>query len=934
MEDIFLYLDVTAEASLPLGCLGLESEWSQEIGEIEDLGDQVSVWSSVTNRITNRQHRMRNWGTKRAAAQALYRIIRLRSNMISARDAPLLMKKMDETMRKLPQTIADQQVMYTNITAIIDMIGGNLKKFTEAMSNVSMAINEIKDPTMVVSILRTLIRMVAFDDFPTRLVESQHRSTELKQVSSASVWECEMATALTIQITFDFLPIGNGAVEFFVDDSLWATYDKAYQKKAGGNVIMIQGDSFKWRFLYEVGGQKATDTPQEGGEEDQNFYGENKGYRFSIRAMYETGTLEDAKRKRIMVMDYDGLTAQIIKLHSRKQGLVGINEAVQYQINLCVIELMSYLAHLGEEPPHESLLKESSIHHIMFKVIQERPTYMQRNNYDPIYMNDEHVSTSRFYYGLSLSEDGRASFMMYREAVEKIVELAADESMAQASGEASEKVYSPHKVLCHDAAYIIHSLTNFSNKPAVWALPNTLTLLTHGQKPLEFQCQFAVGRTTWSTSFHVFLNGQFNTPGKIAWLVYKGFTANDIQFAIGVGPAENMGAQAGMHPIMIRWTNHAVPYTKRVPNAYIECYKWSHITVAVEDMVMSAIIDGELTLTHEIPGLIPLICFHGTPDLWVGCPGWELQGGECPHAWIYMLSVFGNRALEPNEALFYKSREEVMAWRESCLDFDPAVLGRSGVDNVPDPLQLPIAVKAVFDCRTVVAQRQGIEVLTTLLAEPLEVQKRAAANALRNIADPAVAAGMRQTIKVLSGIKQGSEERRIENVYRVMRECKEAATFDAIVELAVNLLNWEPPIGEKSVDEKVRLELIKNMVLPPEDAELLEGRAPIVMMQLTVCIQLRVNLELLALKEVKAVDTFFKYLALKDPMTVIRTLDFLILLIRKSTKDLREYWAEEMTMRDHFQKLMQMVMRSGDRRIKSLYEELLNYVLKVFIIIK
>ena len=43
----------------------------------------------------------------------------------------------------------------------------------------------------------------------------------------------------------------------------------------------------------------------------------------------------------------------------------------------------------------------------MFKVIQGRPAYGQRMQPEPVLMTDEHIAASRFYYGLSLSEDAR-----------------------------------------------------------------------------------------------------------------------------------------------------------------------------------------------------------------------------------------------------------------------------------------------------------------------------------------------------------------------------------------------------------------------------------------------------------------------------------------------------------------------------------------------
>eukprot|EP00928_Gymnodinium_smaydae_P091123 TRINITY_DN74823_c0_g1_i1.p1 TRINITY_DN74823_c0_g1~~TRINITY_DN74823_c0_g1_i1.p1 ORF type:complete len:786 (-),score=219.46 TRINITY_DN74823_c0_g1_i1:44-2260(-) len=421
---------------------------------------------------------------------------------------------------------------------------------------------------------------------------------------------------------------------------------------------------------------------------------------------------------------------------------------------------------------------------------------------------------------------------------------------------------------------------------------------------------------------------EFTATNKVAWIAYKGFTANDIQFALGFGPSETRGHKAGLHPIIVRWTHLSEPLEKRVPNVFIECFKWIHLCLTVDDLVMSIIINGELVMAQEIPGHIALTCAHGTNDLFIGAPVWEYETGVTPNAWLYMLNIFGSGALEPNEVLYVKYREESNSSREACVEFDPLDLGRSGVDQCPDPLLIPAAVKAVFDCRLVVASQAGVEVLTDLLQDPLEGQKRAAAEALKNLADPAVAAGMRKVVETLMVVDSASGKRRIEAVYHTMCTCQEAATFEAVTELAANLLNWEPPVGEKGISERVRLELIKFMVLPPENEDHMEGRAKCVTRNLQVCIQIRRNVEHLAEPEVQAIDTFFKYLASKDSSTVLQTLELLIKLVTKSSSELRYRWAEEMCQSHHFQKLMQMVMRSGDRNIKRLYETLLNYVLK------
>ena len=60
----------------------------------------------------------------------------------------------------------------------------------------------------------------------------------------------------------------------------------------------------------------------------------------------------------------------------------------------------------------------------------------------------------------------------------------------------------------------------------------------------------------------------------------------------------------------------------------------------------------------------------------------------------------------------------------------------------------------------------------------------------------------------------------------------------------------------------------------------MEGRATVMVSQLFLVIQKRVNIEFLAAKEVKAIDTFFLFLASETNLTVLRTLNLLMRLVR------------------------------------------------------
>jgi hypothetical protein len=194
------------------------------------------------------------------------------------------------------------------------------------------------------------------------------------------------------------------------------------------------------------------------------------------------------------------------------KGCPSLSAADQSDVDFNVVHLLSYLAHVGTGQPHESIIAALPVWKMMYKIILKRPTYAEMHRQDPTLMSDEHIAASRFFYGLSLSEDGRSNFLHHKDAVEKMVDLAADESSALQKNDAEQQdnVFMPHEALCYDTGYIIHGLTNFSNKPACWSCDKTMVFLQTSERAMGMQCQFARGRQTWSVSFHVFLLEDFN----------------------------------------------------------------------------------------------------------------------------------------------------------------------------------------------------------------------------------------------------------------------------------------------------------------------------------------------------------------------------------------------------------------------------------------
>ncbi|CAE8663057.1 unnamed protein product, partial [Polarella glacialis] len=696
-----------------------------EDGTVQD--DLLSVVSSVSSRIAVRTQHLRTWQTRRLAALGLFRTMRLRSGLLSARDAPELLEQLSETLTKLNIVreisltsqmegvvkeaaaaevavgMEDRQVILSALNGVINLVRSDLAKFSEALAiQLSLGLDNVSEPEMVSNILRTLTRMVAFEDSPTRFVESQHKTSDLMRHPAAKVFRMQVPMATALKVTFDPLTIGRGAVRLFVGGELEGEYNRKIQLKANGSTtdVNLTGDTFEWQFIFDT--EKLKDAAEgrpsvnkENSEspvatENEGIEFENEGYRFFVLPMYETSTLEEVKQKRYLVLNHPNLVHQIALLHHRTGGgIPGLDKEKQDEIDLEIVTLMSYLSHLGEDEPHEAMTSESNIFVMMYRVLQRRPSPL-RDMSDPSkmeLMTTEHVAASRFFYGLSLSEQGRSNFGQNIEAVEKIVDLAAEESTA--SRQSKEFVSLPHTPLCYDKGYVINTLTNFACTPEIWTLPVALYLLRPGGETLFRECEFARGKTNWSMTFHVFLNEDFNKPGTVAWLVYKGFTANDIQLAVGLCCAETRNNKSGQHPIVLRWTHNNEVQERIVHGACVECFRWMHICVGIDQFIISVSINGELTTTEHMPGEVHLFCASGTPDLCIGCPGWEGERASMPNAWIYAVNVFGGKALEPSEALFHKRREELMAWRSTAEDFDEQEFGRSGVDMCPDPLKMP-----------------------------------------------------------------------------------------------------------------------------------------------------------------------------------------------------------------------------------------------------
>ena len=96
---------------------------------------------------------------------------------------------------------SDQHEIAISLHAIVDLISGDLVTFTESLfTHVEAGLDEIKDARLIISILKTLSRMVGYEDYPIRVVESPHKPTVLMRHPTAQIYECHMEMASSIMM--------------------------------------------------------------------------------------------------------------------------------------------------------------------------------------------------------------------------------------------------------------------------------------------------------------------------------------------------------------------------------------------------------------------------------------------------------------------------------------------------------------------------------------------------------------------------------------------------------------------------------------------------------------------------------------------------------------------------------------------------------------
>ncbi|CAE7929381.1 RYR1 [Symbiodinium sp. KB8] len=857
---------------------------------LPSVHDEASDTSGLTARLSTRALRVDSWKNRLQAARNMYSLLGTTSHLLPPVEAPTYVDTFSEMRSVVGSSTQERSEVSYVLQECQDATAADLGKFTDALRTYSAGTAGLRSPgspdnaSVILSVLNTLTHMIGRDEYPTRAAESEHQAQRLKMHASSNIYECCIPDASNIVITFDNIPIGNGSVEILEGGTrrgIWSRFSDDAEVFKPEPKVTIQSaarhrsvdelakDTFQWRFKYES--EEILNSVQ---DHEDSVDRENRGYRFVVRPVWDTDDAQTIFARRQLILDKPGFVKLLTSLHSQAKGLGAGGEKVQNEVDLKVVMLLSFLAQRGTKPPHPAMTAEDPavekiIFQIMFQLLESRPNIERQcgvGGKRRELLDRQHISVARFYHGISSSEEGRQHFAYHQEAIMKIVDIANNNTQGASKPDCQP---ASHQALCYDGNYIIRCLTNFSNKPSKWALTTSLNLLRPKQHAAGWMCEFARGEVVWSLSLHVFLMDEHQADMP-AIVFYKGTSPSEVQLAVGVGHATTVSTETkvipGCHPIIVRYTHDGRLKTLTIPSKFVEIYRWAHLVrpltcnrrhrfcpallglggigegklwEALHSFMplvhgkvnMAVVMNGELIYTHTLPCELMAVNFQpGHQDTFLGAPPWEYGRSTTASAWVYQLMLVGGRAMEPQHAKEVQAQDELKAWQDNGTDmqhFDYSRIGLTGSDDLPDPVHLPGLPVQIFDARLKVASEEGIEVLCDLLKDPLEAQKQAAGQALRNLADPAVVTNMRKVVSVLLRSidpDTGADAKKMDNVCSVMLEAREAATFEAVAELATNLLTWTPPPGEEGIDREARLELIKHIVKQHSDSAITEAR--------------------------------------------------------------------------------------------------------------
>ena len=453
---ILLQFPHTYEALFEMSFLqAMADEICMDLGSVRD---DVSDASGLTVRLNTRALRGQSWKNRLRAAQNTYALLGTTAHLLSPVEAPAFISLFNKARSLVGTETQERAEVNFLLLECQDAISTDLSKFTAALKTYQaggVGLTPGADhASVILNILNTLCHMLGRDEYPTRSAESEHQAHRLKMHASSNIYQFHVPDSSGNVITFDNLPIGNGAVEILeggVRKGLWSRLADPHVK------IHVQSDTFQWRFKYESEEVTAVQDTEDAADR------ENRGYRFVVRPVWDTDDKDTILVRRKMVLDEPGFMKLLTSLHSHSKGLGPSGAKVQADVDLKIVMLLSFLVQRGSEPPHpaiiEDALVEKIVFQIMFQLLEKRPSIEEQTGVGGkrrIPLDRSHIAVARFYHGVSSSEEGRQHFAYHQEAIMKIVDIANNNTQGATKPECQPP---PHEALCYDGNYIIRRAT-------------------------------------------------------------------------------------------------------------------------------------------------------------------------------------------------------------------------------------------------------------------------------------------------------------------------------------------------------------------------------------------------------------------------------------------------------------------------------------------
>ncbi|CAE8633482.1 unnamed protein product [Polarella glacialis] len=317
-----------------------------------------------------------------------YRLLCTTAHLLSPIEDRLAPDYVDEFSRVRVNILGgtgDQNEIIMILQDATDTISADIKKFTQALSRyvdgetVQPSMTSKQDAVVILNILRTLCYTVGKEEYPARFAESERLAHRLKSHSASTMYECSIPGAASLVVTFDSIPIGAGAVEIFQNGVKVGSYNRfiveSSDKAMRALKFIVRSDKFEWCFKYQA---------FEVDENDDSAGSENKGYRFMVRPIFDTDHMPTIQMRRKEVLEKPGFIRLLTSLHSSVNGVGKGGERVQNDVDLKVVEMLSFLAQRNGEPPHRSITSEfpdveKNVFQIMFDILERRPTLVDQS---------------------------------------------------------------------------------------------------------------------------------------------------------------------------------------------------------------------------------------------------------------------------------------------------------------------------------------------------------------------------------------------------------------------------------------------------------------------------------------------------------------------------------------------------------------------------